>query len=29
MDRTANAYVAGGRTGTFTPLYCFVARKPG
>ena len=28
MDRTANAYVAGGRTGTFTPLYCFVARKP-
>ena len=29
MDRTANAYVAGGRAGTFTPLYCFVARKPG
>ena len=29
MDRTANAYVAGGRTGIFTPLYCFVARKPG
>ena len=28
MDRTANAYVAGGRTGTFTPLYCFLARKP-
>ncbi len=29
MDRTANAYVAGGSTGIFTPLYCFVARKPG
>ena len=29
MDRTANAYVAGGKTGIFTPLYCFVARKPG
>ena len=29
MDRTADAYVAGGRTGIFTPLYCFVARKPG
>ena len=29
MDRTANAYVAGGRTGIFTPLYCFLARKPG
>ena len=28
MDRTANAYVAGGKTGIFTPLYCFVARKP-
>ena len=28
MDRTANAYVAGGRTGIFTPLYCFLARKP-
>ena len=27
MDRTADAYVAGGRTGTFTPLYCFLARK--
>ena len=27
MDRTANAYVAGGKTGTFTPLYCFLARK--
>ena len=29
MDRTANAYVAGGKMGIFTPLYCFVARKPG
>ena len=29
MDRTARAYVAGGETGIFTPLYCFVARKPG
>ena len=29
MDRTANAYVAGGQTGVFTPLYCFLARKPG
>ena len=29
MDRTANAYVAGGTTGIFTPLYCFLARKPG
>lgn len=29
MDRTANAYVAGGETGIFTPLYCFLARKPG
>ena len=28
MDRTANAYVAGGKTGIFTPLYCFVARRP-
>ena len=28
MDNTANAYVAGGRTGIFTPLYCFLARKP-
>ena len=28
MDRTANAYVAGGRSGLFTPLYCFLARKP-
>ena len=28
MDRTANAYVAGGKAGVFTPLYCFLARKP-
>ena len=28
LDRTARAYVAGGRTGIFTPLYCFLARKP-
>ena len=28
MDRTANAYVEGGRAGIFTPLYCFLARKP-
>lgn len=28
MDRTARAYVAGGETGIFTPLYCFLARKP-
>ena len=28
MDRTADAYVAGGRAGVFTPLYCFLARKP-
>ena len=28
MDRTANAYVAGGKAGLFTPLYCFLARKP-
>ena len=28
MDRTAMAYVAGGSTGIFTPLYCFLARKP-
>lgn len=29
MDRTAEAYVAGGKVGIFTPLYCFLARKPG
>ncbi|MYJ01532.1 MAG: hypothetical protein F4102_04460 [Chloroflexi bacterium] len=28
MDRTAQAYIAGGQTGIFTPLYCFLARKP-
>ncbi len=28
MDRAADAYVAGGKTGIFTPLYCFLARKP-
>ena len=28
MDRTASAYVAAGRAGVFTPLYCFLARKP-
>ncbi len=28
MDRTADAYVDGGKTGLFTPLYCFLARKP-
>ena len=28
MDGTARAYVAGGRAGVFTPLYCFLARKP-
>lgn len=28
MDRTAEAYIAGGKTGIFTPLYCFLARKP-
>ena len=29
MDRTAEAYVAGGKMGIFSPLYCFLARKPG
>ena len=28
MDQTANALVAGGRAGLFTPLYCTLARKP-
>ena len=28
LDRTAKAYVAGGRAEIFTPLYCFLARKP-
>ena len=28
LDHTANAYVAGGKAGIFTPLYCFLALKP-
>ena len=28
MDGAARAYVAGGKAGIFTPLYCFLARKP-
>ncbi len=28
LDRTAEAYVAGGKAGLFTPLYCFLALKP-
>ncbi len=28
LDRTADAYVMGGKAGIFTPLYCFLARKP-
>ena len=28
LDQTADAYVEGGRAGIFTPLYCFLARKP-
>ncbi len=28
LDQAANAYVAGGKNGIFTPLYCFLARKP-
>ena len=28
LHRTANAYVAGGKAEVFTPLYCFLARKP-
>ena len=28
LDRTADACVAGGKAGVFTPLYCFLARKP-
>ena len=28
MDRTADAYVAGGKMGIFSPLYCFLSRKP-
>ena len=29
MNRTVEAYVSGGKAGIFTPLYCFLARKPG
>ena len=29
MDETARAYVNGGQSGIFTPLFCFLARKPG
>ncbi|MDE2683304.1 MAG: class I SAM-dependent methyltransferase [Chloroflexota bacterium] len=28
LNETANAYVAGGKAGIFTPLYCFLVRKP-
>ena len=28
LDQAADAYVEGGKTGIFTPLYCFLARKP-
>ena len=28
MNRTADAYVAGGKSEIFSPLYCFLARKP-
>ena len=28
MDRIALAYVAGGQSGIYTPLYCFLAKKP-
>ena len=28
LDRTANACVAGGKAGIFTPLFCFLALKP-
>ncbi len=28
MDKTADAYVEGGELEIFTPLYCFLARKP-
>ena len=28
LHRAADAYVAGGKLGIFTPLYCFLARKP-
>ena len=28
MERAAEAYISGGKAGIFTPLYCFLARKP-
>ena len=28
LDGTADAYVAGGKARLFSPLYCFLARKP-
>ena len=28
LDQAASAYAAGGRSGIFTPLYCFLVRKP-
>lgn len=28
LDRQADAYVAGGKSGIYTPLYCFLAKKP-
>lgn len=28
MNETALAYVEGGKSGIYTPLYCFLARKP-
>ncbi|MXW07233.1 MAG: methyltransferase domain-containing protein [Gammaproteobacteria bacterium] len=28
LDRQADAYVAGGQSGIYTPLYCFLAQKP-
>ena len=28
LDNTADAYVAAGSAGIFSPLYCFLARKP-
>ena len=29
LDRTAHALVEGGKTGVFTPMFYFLARKPG
>jgi sterol 24-C-methyltransferase len=28
LERAADGLVAGGKTGTFTPLFFFLARKP-